>query len=137
MMAVPVVRPQQVSLPDGTFLTTQVGEWMITRDDRVVDVVSTHELKKRYEATERDGILVGGDTRFRIEKALGTGSTETPEMLATAVERLARLRIGDIRLDFTPGQWEEIAHRAGKMGLPAKEVLSRLLDRFCQDLWKL
>ena len=137
MMAVPVVRPQQVSLPDGTFITTQVGEWMITREERVVDVVSTHELRKRYEPTEKEGVLVSGDTRSRIERSLGVGSTETPEMLATAVERLARLTIGDIRVDFTPGQWEEIRHRATKMGLHPKAVIQRLVDRFLQDLWSL
>ena len=137
MMAVPVVRPQQVSLPDGTFITTQVGEWLITREDRVVDVVSTHELKKRYEPTEKEGVLVNGDSRSRIERSLGVGSTETPEMLATAVERMARLKIGDIRVDFTPGQWEHLTHRAEKMGLPVGDMLKRLVDRFTQDLWSM
>ena len=135
MMAVPVVRPQTVTLPDGSHLTTQVGEWMITREERVVDVVSTHELRKRYEPTEKEGLLVSGDTRARIERILGMGSTETPEMLATAVERMARFKIGDIRVDFTPGQWDHLTHRATKMGLTVGDMLKRLVDRFTQDLW--
>ena len=137
MMAVPVVRPQQVSLPDGTFITTQVGEWLITRNEQVVDVVSAHELKKRYEPTEKEGVLVNGECRSRIERILGVGSTETPEMLATAVERLARLKIGTLQVDFTPGQWEYLKHRADKMGLTVGDMVKRIGDRFTQDIWTL
>ena len=137
LTAIPVVRPEGVTLPDGTRLTAHPGEWMIAQGSQVVDVLSAADLHKKYEPTEKEGLILRGPERSRLERALGTGSTQTPEMLTTAVERLARLRVGDIQVDFTPGQWEEIAHRASKMGLPPAEVLKRLVDRFMQDVWRL
>lgn len=135
LTAIPVVRPEVLTLPDGAVLTARPGEWIIARGNQVVDLVSQSELPKKYEPTEKEGLVVRGDLRVRLERTLGTGSTQTPEHLVTAVERMARLKIGDVQVDFTPGQWDEIRHRADKMGLTPSDVLKRLVAKFTQDLW--
>lgn len=135
LTAIPVVRPEVVTLPDGTVFTAKPGEWLIAKGNQIVDVVSQTQLANQYEATDKDGLLIRAAARTRIEQVLGHGSTETPEHLITAVERLAKLRIGKIDVPFTPQQWDQIAHRAGKMGITSEALVRRLLDRFTQDLW--
>ena len=56
----------------------------------------------------------------------GVAAVDLPEHLATAVDRLARLVVGNIRIDFTPGQWEHLAHRAEKMGLTMSALDQRM-----------
>ncbi len=135
LTAVPVVKEQVVILPTGDEVRAWPGEWLITRDQQTIEVLSQTAFARAYEQTEDVGIPVSGAIRSRIERTLGLGSTETPEHLATAVERAARLVIGDIRVDFTLGQWEHLAHRAGKMGLTVEALVLRVVERVTADFW--
>lgn len=134
MTAVPVVADQEVSLPDGLSVTARTGEWLITNVDQVVDVLSPARFARLYEPAEDKGLVLNGEARTRVERSLGIGSTETPEHLVTAVERLARLTIGDIVVTFTPGQWDYLQHRASKAGLPVKEFVTRMVGRMSEEI---
>jgi hypothetical protein len=133
--AVPVVSTHTAVLPLGTEVTASVGDWTITQGERVVDVVSGKELYRKYDPVGSDGLILRTDHRSRIDRTLGIGSTETPDHLVTAIERLARLRIGDVRVDFTPGQWEHLQHRAGKMGITTDALLHRVVERITSEIW--
>lgn len=135
LTAVPCVTTTPVVLPDGTALDAVPGQWLITNGAQIVDVLSPDQFTRLYEPVEATGLVLAGALRARIERTLGIGSTETPEHLVTAIERTARLVIGDVRVDFTPGQWEHLAHRAEKMGITVDQLLTRVVARITDDLW--
>ena len=135
LTAVPVVKETVVILPTGDEVRAWPGEWLIVRDQQTLEVFSQAAFTRAYEKADDVGIRIDGDVRSRIERTLGIGSTETPEHLATAVERSARLVIGDIRIDFTPGQWEHLAHRAGKMGLTVEALVRRVVERTTSEFF--
>lgn len=136
LTAVPVVTDQDVTLPDGQDVTARTGEWLIAKDDQVIDVVSPFRFQRLYEPIEDRGLVVSGPLRSRIERTLGMGSTETPEHLATAIERSARLVIGDVRVDFTPGQWEYLAHKAEKRGITVDALVRQIVDWMTSEMWQ-
>jgi hypothetical protein len=135
LVAIPVVQDRWVNLPNGEGMEAGVGDWLIARGEEIVDVASDKRLHEVYEPAERVGLILQDQFRFRAEKALGIGSTETPEMLCAAIERLARLKVGDVEVSFTPGQWEHLAHRAGKMGISTGELVRRIAEKISQDIW--
>lgn len=135
LTAVPVTREQTVTLPDGHDALARHGDWLLAKHDTVIDVVSPAQLARTYEPVEDRGLVLTGDCRTQIERTLGVGSTETPEHLVTAIDRMARLVIGDVRVDFTPGQWEYLAHRAEKQGLTVDQLVRRVVDWVTAELW--
>lgn len=68
----------------------------------------------------------------QLEETLGLGATRSPESFVAAVARLASMKIGDIRIPFTPGQLAELQHRAQKRGrsleAEMKAVVARIED---------
>lgn len=135
LTAVPVVQPQLVNLPHGIACTAYPGDWLIANGAQVVAVVDEEAYRAEYEVVDATGLVLGEEARYRIERSLGVGSSESPEHLVTAIERVARLTVGDVRVDFTPGQWEHLSHRAGKMGITVADLLKRIVDRITGDLW--
>jgi hypothetical protein len=71
----------------------------------------------------------------RLEEICGLGSTRTPEALVLAIDRLASLRIGDIRLPFTPGQLSELQHRAAKRGRTVEAEMKAAVDRIQDEIF--
>src|SRR5207247_1994401 len=126
LVAIPVVQDRWIVLPNGEGMKASVGDWLITSGEQIVDVASDKRLREVYEPAEPSGLVLRDDFRFQAEKALGIGATETPEMLVAAINRLARLKVGDVQIDFTPGQWEHLAHRAGKMGISVEALVKRI-----------
>ena len=45
--------------------------------------------------------------------------------------------VSGVKIDWTPGQIEELKHRAKKRGQSVELYVKILMDRFCQDLWTL
>lgn len=130
-----VVKTTELTLPDGRVTFAKAGDYVVSRGSAVIEVLAQDHFWHLYESTE-DGILsLPGHVRGQIEKDLGIGSTETPEHLAAAVSRLARLSVGNIEIDFTPGQWEDLAHRAKKRGIPTRALLQQIVDRITSELW--
>jgi len=75
--------------------------------------------------------------RAELERVLGIGVMQSPEDLVRAVDRLARLEIGGILVDFTPGQWEELKRKAAVQSQTVEQFLSGRVKKFTQDLWGL
>jgi hypothetical protein len=65
-------------------------------------------------------VLTGKELR-RIHDLLGTGSTRSAKTLVAAVQRLSDIQIGQIRLDFTPAEQEELKYRAERAGRTVRE----------------
>jgi hypothetical protein len=78
--------------------------------------------------------LSGADCN-RLEETLPLGCTQSPSSLVAAVERLASLRFGDIRIPFTPGQLQEIQHRAAKRGRTVEAEMQAVVDRIRDELF--
>jgi hypothetical protein len=70
-----------------------------------------------------------------LEAVTGLGSTRTPQHLLAAVERLASIKIGDIRLPFTPGQLAELQHRAAKRGHSVEAEMRAVVARIEDELF--
>lgn len=65
----------------------------------------------------------------QLEKILGGGSVLNQQDLALKVQRLAGITYGNIRLDFTPSQLEEIARRAERLSLTPEELVRRTAQK--------
>lgn len=135
LTAVRLVADQVVRLADGRETPAHPGDWLITNGRVVVDLVGETQLAVRYAADEGGGRLLPLAICDRLERTTGIGSTRTPEDLVKAVERLAAIHIGTIQIDFTPGQLEEIAHRAKKRGWTIEQSLRAVVDRIKEEIF--
>lgn len=88
-----------------------------------------------FEPANQQTLLVSEVDRATLATMLGHGSTDSSQSLTRAVLRLARLSIGEIKVDFTVLQWEELTRRAQKRGLKIGVYMQRMIDRVLQDLW--
>lgn len=91
------------------------------------DYAVKRELSERLqafvEAPPKDRvILLRRHTREAIEKILNC-SLLSDEELVDRVTRLAQLSIGEVRLEFSPGQLAEMKRRADKNGRTFEEEL--------------
>jgi hypothetical protein len=59
----------------------------------------------------------------------------TPADLVAAIERLASIAIGAVKVEFSPGQLEEIAHRAAKRGRSVEAELNAAVDRIKDEIF--
>lgn len=71
----------------------------------------------------------------QLEDRVGFGATKTAATLLAAVDRLGSIRIGDVRLSFTPGQLRELQHRAEKRGHTIEEEVRAVVERIQDDLF--
>jgi hypothetical protein len=134
-VAVMLPENRTVELASGQHVRAFAGDYLVTRGRLVVDVVGATKLKDRYEIVDPRSLQITGAERDRLEATTGVGSTRTAADLITAVERLAAISIGTIRVDFTPGQLEEIAYRAKKRGRSVEQELRAVVDRIKEDLF--
>ena len=133
--AYPLTEKTYLTLPSGTVLTGYPGEWVITREATVYAIVSEQEFRQHYAPADRPKLQITPEDQSTLAKLLGFGSTNSSLELTRAVEKLARLRIGDVEVNFSPGQWEEIARRAEKRGQPIAKYMIGVVDKVLQDLW--
>lgn len=137
LTAVRLATDQQVILPDGRMVRAVVGDWLITRGRATVDIVGPAQLAERYSTMDPGERLLTTASCTRLEQTLGLGATANTDNLVAAVERLARISIGEIHIDFTPGQLEEISYRATKRGRTVKQELQAVVDRIREEIfWK-
>jgi hypothetical protein len=137
LIAVRLATPQAVHLADGREFPARVGDWLITHGRTTVDLVGDSQLTARYTVDDEGARTLSSAICARLEQTTGVGSTRTPEDLCTAVERLAKIAVGTIQIDFTPGQLEEIAYRATKRGHTITQELQAVVDRIREELfWK-
>jgi hypothetical protein len=134
LTAVRLTADKLVVLADGRDISAHAGDWLITRGQSTVDVVGDARLDARYQR-EEGGMRLSSTHCARLEQTTGVGATRTPEDLCTAVERLAKIAIGTIQIDFTPGQLEEISARAIKRGRTVKQELQAVVDRIREEIF--
>lgn len=135
LIAVLLPEDRVVELANGQRVQGRMGDWLITRGRLVVDLVGASKLRERYEIVDPRLLALSGPDRDRLEATTGVGSTRTAADLITAVERLASISVGTIHVEFTPGQLEEIAHRAKKRGRSIGQELRAVVDRIKEDLF--
>lgn len=126
---------QEYELEDGRVVTALPGDWLIARGKRTHDVVGDPVLRDRYQIIEPGALTLNAATCVRLESTLGIGATLSVERLVPAVERLASISIGTIKIDFTPGQLDEIALRAKKRGQSVEQALQAVIDRIRDELF--
>jgi hypothetical protein len=135
LTAVRLATDQSVTLPDGRLAKAMAGDWLITRGRTVVDVVGPSQLAERYAIADGNERLLTAAMRTKLEETLGVGTTRTPEDLLAAVERLASIKIGEIKIACTPGQLEEIKFRAVKRGQTIEQALQAVVDRIKEEIF--
>lgn len=74
-------------------------------------------------------ILVRAPAREALEKTLGGTHLVSDGDLAARVAKLAALRVGEITIDFTPTQWQELTLRASKRGITVQEECQRIVKK--------
>jgi len=135
LTAVRLSADQTVQLADGRTRHALAGDWLVTRGRAVLDVVGDAQLAERYQIVDDATRLLSAAVCTRLEDTLGVGATRTPEDLVAAVERLARIEIGGIHIDFTPGQLDEIKYRAIKRGQTVEQALQAVIDRIREEIF--
>lgn len=135
LIAVRLAIDREVELPDGRTLRAIAGDWLITRNRIVVDVCGPSQLDERYKIIDGNDRMLSAALRTRLEQTLGLGTTNNSDDLIAAVERLAAISIGTVKIEFTPGQLEEIAYRAKKRGQSIEQTLQAVVDRIKEEIF--
>lgn len=134
LTATPVANPGEVVL-SGTTVPVYPGQWIITRGAVAIEILSDKAFQQAYEVASDKGLLIRGPIRAQIERALGFGSTDTPEHLATAINRLVDFKIGTVEVTFSPAEQEQLVHRAKKRGLSVAAYTQQVVDKLVADLF--
>jgi hypothetical protein len=71
----------------------------------------------------------------QLEDLTAQGSTRSAASLTAMIERLASIKIGDIRIPFTPGQLSELQHRASKRGHTVEQEMRAVVARIEDELF--
>jgi len=134
-MGVRVTKPASIPLSDGRVVLATTGDWRICRHDFTIDVISEARFRKEYEPIVAGALTLTPADCARLEQTTGLGTTQIPIVFLQAVERLAALHIGDVRLDFTPGQLAELQHRAAKRGQTIEQTIKAVVDRIRDEIF--
>jgi hypothetical protein len=134
LTATPLTERQNVWLPGNHLAIGVPGNYLITGTGG--SVVDLQPDLKDYEVVE-EGIFLSATFAGDLERVLGVGAARSGVELVRAVDRMARLEIGGILVDFSPGQWEELRKKAAVQGQSVEIYLQRMVKKFTQDLWSL
>jgi hypothetical protein len=85
-----------------------------------VQALLGERLEKFREATDR-ALVVTEQDRRKLEALFGKAISGVPKLLEIA-ERWARVTIGDVHVEATPAQLEELARQAAREGKPVQKV---------------
>lgn len=135
LIAIPISTIAEHTLFDGRTVVAQVGEILIARDDKTLDVVSPSRFKREYEPVTATALALTFADCAAIDALAGIGATQTAESLIAAIDRLASIRIGGVRIEFTPGQLSELAHRAAKRNHTVAQEIQLVVDRVRDDIF--
>ena len=86
-------------------------------------------------SVEDAALAIPGMIVRQLEDRLGPGACRTPESLLAAVRRLAQIGVGEVEIAFSPGQLEEIAHRARRNNRTVEQELQWIVRRLEDDLF--
>jgi hypothetical protein len=127
--------PEAIELPDGRTVLGATGDWRVYRGTTTLDLVPPTRFPKDYELIPEVGLTLSPSDCTRLEQTTGLGTTQIPITFISAVEQLASLSIGDVRLEFTPGQLAELHHRASKRGRSIELEIKAVVDRIRDEIF--
>jgi len=78
--------------------------------------------------TERCLVLAGPQIEA-LDRLLGFGACRDTAMLLSAIATWAGITIGDVRINFTQGQLDEIARRAERQGKSPTAIVQDIVDQ--------
>jgi len=125
---------QRVQLSNGGYVDLIAGDWLISRSSAIVDFVRGR-LGEKYEIVVDHELVLPPQVVARLEQTTGFGTGKDPFTLVEAIERLASISIGTVRVEFTPGQLEEIAYRAKKRGHTVEQELKTAVERVKDEIF--
>lgn len=125
----------QVELPGGVVVTAHPDWWIVGEGPRACAVVPPSHFIAQYEPADEVALRLSPDECRAIEAVVGLGACKDAGSLLAGTNRLARIGIGGIDLTFTPGQMEELKHRAEKNGHTVKQEMQRVVDRIKDDIF--
>jgi len=123
----------------GQEIVAHVGDWIVrTQPGSVpIAVIPTAQFPGPFEIVEDGTLVLSQRDREAIEATTGIGTTRSAADLLAGVRRLARIQIGEVVIPFTPGQIEELAHRAEKRGQTLRQAMQAVVDRIQDEIfWK-
>lgn len=89
-----------------------------------------HQLERFRSVHPADRVvLVDPRNRDRLEQILSGGTLRDAEDLVAKVQKLASLEIGEIRVDWTPGQLRELQEYARRNRKTLQEVVKATVER--------
>lgn len=94
-----------------------------------------HYEEQAQRVTYGPGLHLSAAETDRIAEALGLGARPTAASILAGIDRLASVRIGDIRLPFTPGQLAELQHRAQKRGRTVEAEMRAVVARIEEEIF--
>lgn len=90
-----------------------------------IEDLLAHQLERFKEVSPSDRVVVIlPPERSRLEALLAGGSILDGRDLAEKVQRLADIQIGEVRVDFSPGELKNIRTFATKNRKPVQQVIS-------------
>lgn len=117
--------------------------------DRVMDAANAHQCTvetaaerilaravKDLPLTGR-AVVLSGEELARVETILGSGSVLNAQDLAQKIDRLAGVGFEHVRIQFTPGQLEDLARRAASNGITPRELIERTAPRIYEQFFNL
>lgn len=125
-----------VTLPDGTDRRVAVGDWLIYQGPYLLAICPDADFPgATYEVVAEGTLMLTIQDRELLEATVGIGATRSVMTLVAAVQRLARIKIGDVTVPFTPGQLEELKLRADKRGQTVAQAIKAVVDRIRDELF--
>lgn len=118
-------------------MVIRVGEWVLYAGSSPVAtaVIPAAEFPGIYEIVAEGTLTLSKHERELIEAATGIGTTGSGASLISGIQRLARIAIGDVQIPFTPGQLEELQHRAEKRGQTVQQAVQAVIDRIRDEIF--
>ena len=120
-------------------VTDELGDQLASQATIVgqtTEAYAAQQLARWITVEPRDRVLVlKGAPLQALETQLG-GYLTTPDRLVDKVRALAGLQIGAHQIEFTPGQWEEIRHRAQKRGITVAEEIQQIWRKLQSEFFQ-
>jgi hypothetical protein len=82
-------------------------------------------------------VVLGPDALESLEILLQGGSIHNAQDLVQKTERLAGISFEHLRIQFTPGQLEQMQERAERQGLTVEQLVSRAVPRILEQFFNL
>lgn len=134
--AVPAPTPGQlVQRVDGQLVMTTPQSILVTQGVMIIAVEDEKSLAEHYDTKIEGEFLIVPVIKRRLEDRLGLGSCASGLSLLQAIERLAKISVGQVEIPFTTGQLEELAYRAEKNGRTLRQEVESVIKRLESELF--